>query len=253
MDRHRLQSTSLGSHPFLNTAPLSLSTWTHSIPLLSGCALVPTFSVLAFDGVMGDAAGWPGCLHLQTTIPRTPGKVVPTNRWSLLWAGVIGGSVAAKGGSFRACESLHVFARVWGWPYFFSSVRACFWDMCGWGVYERENRGAWQLKMFKICWPDRALQDRLVNGVFWKVFSCSFNEPWAKRLNEACSVCQNSPSAWPLLTCATPTPLEGRSPWWPAERVYWVKHPEMDKRTASSSRRERNKRPLTHMPVCVYR
>lgn len=52
-----------------------------------------------------------------------------------------------------------------------------------------------KFKMFKICWPDRVSRDRLVNGVFWKVLSCSFNEPRAKRPNEACSVCQNSPSA----------------------------------------------------------
>lgn len=51
--------------------------------------------------------------------------------------------------------------------------------------------------MFEICWPDRVSQDRLVNGVSWNVLSCSFNEPPAKRPNEACCVCQNSSPAWP--------------------------------------------------------
>lgn len=154
----------------------------------------------------------------KPTIPRMPGKVVPTNRWRLLLGGLSEGAWQRRG-TVRACDSLCDFAHVVeGDPHFFSSVCTCVWDVCGWGrgVKGRIEGMAAQLKMFKICWPDRVSQDRLVNGVFWKVLSCSFNEPQAKKPNEACSVCQNSPSAWPSLTCATPTPLEGGSPWWPA-------------------------------------
>lgn len=68
------------------------------------------------------------------------------------------------------------------------------WDDGGYLGVSGEGSMAAQHKMFKICWPDGVSQGCLVNGVSWNVLSCSFNEPQAKRPNEACSVCQNSPS-----------------------------------------------------------
>lgn len=48
-----------------------------------------------------------------------------------------------KGGAVRACDSLCVFARVLRVTlFFFSSVRVCDWDVCGWGVCKREDGGS---------------------------------------------------------------------------------------------------------------
>lgn len=105
--------------------------------------------------------------------------------------------MAAKGVQSErvsSCVFLHVFLRAT--LFFFLLCVHVFGMYVGGGCVNRRMGGmAAKFKMFKICWPDRVSQDRLVNGVFWKVLSCSFNEPRAKRPNEACSVCQNSPSA----------------------------------------------------------
>lgn len=89
----------------------------------------------------------------------------------------------------------------------------CVWTsvfcVCAWGWKGGERNGLTQ-----DVWNLLAWQNCLVIWVSWNVLSCSFNEPQAKRPNEACSICHNSPSAWPSLACTTPTPLDGGSPWW---------------------------------------
>lgn len=136
MDRNRLQSTLLHSHPFPNTD--------HSLhPLIKQTCF--RSSKYIFHSCVWWGHGRDGGLSVaastcKPTIPRTPGKVVPTNRWRLLLGGVIGGSVVAKGVPSErviSCVFLHVFLRV-------TLLHVCVWDVCGWGVWKGEW-GVWQL------------------------------------------------------------------------------------------------------------